>query len=39
VDEEIFKLGVLDWYTEVVVILGFGWVVWAHRKNVCYSQN
>ena len=38
VDEQILELGVLDWYTEVVVILGLGWVVWTHGKDVCYSQ-
>lgn len=37
-DEQILKLGVLDGYTEVVGIPGFGWVVWTHGKNVCYSQ-
>lgn len=36
--EQILKLGVLDGYTEMVGVLGLGWVVWTHGKDVCYSQ-
>lgn len=36
-NQQILKLGVLDWYTEVMVVLGVGWVVWTHREDVCYS--
>lgn len=38
VDEQILKLGILDWYTEVVGVLGVGWVVWTHGEDVCYPQ-
>ena len=37
-DEQILKLGVLYWYTEVAAVLRFGWVFWTHGKDVCYSQ-
>jgi len=37
-DQQILKLGVLYWYTEVAFVLGSGWVFWTHRKDVCYSQ-
>jgi hypothetical protein len=37
-NQQILKLGVLHWYTEVVVILGVGWVLWTHGEDVRYSQ-